>query len=355
MTKTIISSVLLVITLFLSGCVSLADTQVTPSTTLAPIIPSATVEPTNTSSPSLIPTETILPSPTATPNPWKTYSFRYFIETNDAEQFFKIWIPVPQEWNGQAIRNVQIIEIYPTLTNIIEDQNGNKIAYWNVTDKSVQEYGISFQAELSTLSYDVGASDIFLYDMEDELYVQYTQPTTQIQSNHPEIVAQAQAIIGDATNPYNQAYLIWKWVSENIATDGPSVDALTALRTKEADCSVNRLYIAMLRAVGIPARLISEIHAMPFPSAAGTYLYSFDDNTLAAHVYAEFYLPEYGWIQSDTPWEFMGNQWLRIILTKGEDIRLNADELRHHIHHMIIWRSGDDYMRGMFLEVTLLE
>ncbi len=50
-----------------------------------------------------------------------------------------------------------------------------------------------------------------------------------------------------------------------------------------------------------------------------------DENTLFMHIWSEFFIPGYGWIQSDTSagnQNFDGINDQRIILSRGEDIVL---------------------------------
>lgn len=268
-------------------------------------------------------------------------------------------MPVPQEWDGAGMRNVRVIEIYPEPTDLIGDEHGNQIAYWAITDPSITDYGVVFEADLALVDYSIDPNQINDYDTGSDLYIRYTQPSAWIQSDHPEAVTQAQEIIRGETNPYRKAQLMHSWVSHNISSANTTVDAITALRDRQANCSVNHLYIALLRALGIPARVVSEVHPVPFLDQPRSGHYAFADGTLGAHVYAEFYLPGYGWIQSDATFsylKFVGTDWRRVILVRGEDIKLGPnwhDPPLGWVHLPVAWGAyAEPYA---YLDITPVE
>lgn len=93
-----------------------------------------------------------------------------------------------------------------------------------------------------------------------EVEAAYTEPTPFIESESPEIVAQAREIVGDETDPDRQALLLVDWV-ERTLTQEPSVtipSARAVLASKRGDCNEHAVLLAALaRAVGIPARVIA--------------------------------------------------------------------------------------------------
>lgn len=183
----------------------------------------------------------------------------------------KLWMPVPREWDGIGMTDVQVQEIFPPPTDRYRDATGNEIAFWQIEDQSSREYSVVFEVSVRPIAYDIDPSNLGPYDTASELYQRYTQPSAWIQSEHPEIIAQARQIIGNETNPYQQARLLHRWVAHNIQS-GPPVDALTALRTKQGDCGPHAfLLVAMLRSLDIPARPVSglgTIYAGSFQSGS---------------------------------------------------------------------------------------
>lgn len=103
-----------------------------------------------------------------------------------------------------------------------------------------------------------------------------------IESNHPAIQRQAQALKGQ--NPFVVARDIYQWVANNLAYTGPhgkDHGAFQAFETRRGDCTdAAFLAVALCRAAGIPARCV------------GGYVCARDKNVTARefHNWAEFWI-----------------------------------------------------------------
>jgi len=115
---------------------------------------------------------------------------------------------------------------------------------------------------------------------------EYLKPEPLIQSDHPRIRAQARAIIGRELEPARAAELLLHWVADHVdktvAAHLPS--AVQVLARRRGDCNEHTvLYVALARAVGLPAR-----------AAAGLVLL---DGRFYYHAWAEVYLGD--WVAVD--------------------------------------------------------
>ncbi len=115
---------------------------------------------------------------------------------------------------------------------------------------------------------------------------EYLEPEPLIQSDNPRIRAQARAIIGREREPARAAELLLHWVADHVAqtvaTHLPS--AVEVLARRRGDCNEHTvLYVALARAVGLPAR-----------AAAGLVLL---DGRFYYHAWAEVYLGD--WVTVD--------------------------------------------------------
>lgn len=85
------------------------------------------------------------------------------------------------------------------------------------------------------------------------------RPNAWIQCEAPQIVQAAQSAVDGASDPWEQARRLERWVHDAVEEKGYSVgfaDALHVLRTKEGDCTEHAVLLAALaRAQGIPARV----------------------------------------------------------------------------------------------------
>jgi transglutaminase-like putative cysteine protease len=109
----------------------------------------------------------------------------------------------------------------------------------------------------------------------------YLQPEPLIESDAPEIRAEAEAAIRNVSGPRAQAERLTRHVNA-ILDKKPTVSLPSArevLRTKVGDCNEHTaLYVAMARAIGIPARI-----AVGLVSVRGAFYY---------HAWPEVYLVE---------------------------------------------------------------
>ena len=109
----------------------------------------------------------------------------------------------------------------------------------------------------------------------------YLRPEALIESDAPEIVAEAQAAVRNAADPRAQAERLTRHVNA-ILEKKPTVSLPSArevLRTRVGDCNEHTtLYVAMARALGIPARI-----SVGLVSVRGAFYY---------HAWPEVYLAD---------------------------------------------------------------
>jgi hypothetical protein len=214
--------------------------------------------------------------------------------------------------------------------------------------RGAKDYSVTFIIRLAPIKYVIQPDNIDEFDSSSIEFQLYTKPSARIESDNEKIIALARQIVGTETNPYRQAQLVHKWVSNNIKGPGEDYEtALTTLEKRNGACGGHSfLFVALLRSLGIPARAVSGLH-----TGYGRYFIdgSFWDRTLYTHVWSEFYLPNYGWIQSDTssgPQNFAEINEPRIVLSRGEDIELGHEFPSiavpwFHIPHVDSFIGGD--------------
>lgn len=142
--------------------------------------------------------------------------------------------------------------------------------------------------------YSVDTGEVEAYDKNSEIYRKYTGESENTVIS-PEIRQKSAEILGDETNPYLQARLIYRYIVENIRyglTPHNANDALnhpTSVFVHDegyGDCGAHAIYFtALCRAAGIPARSTGG-NELIVPGGSG-------------HIWAEYYIPGYGWIPVD--------------------------------------------------------
>lgn len=113
-------------------------------------------------------------------------------------------------------------------------------------------------------------------------------------------------IIGRIKDPVAQAKAIYDWVVDNSIYDstlppcgtGDVRRQLISGQYGGRSADINGLFVAISRAVGIPARCVYGLRVAPSRLFRSLGLAS-DDATRGQHVRAEFYIPGYGWIPVD--------------------------------------------------------
>lgn len=222
---------------------------------------------------------------------WKKGRFWYFIENIEVEDPEKseilLWVAMPMNHIGQEA----IIEyIHPDPVEIIEDHiNGNRVIFWRITelnDVTELQFYADFNVNPSEVNTDVDPQKIQPYDKKSTEYVRYTRSEPGMEIT-PEIKEKAFDIVEHESNPYLQAKKIFDWVISNMTyqtTDIESQDLKINYKKLKGDCgSFSRVFVALCRAIGIPAR---RVICRWF--------------TESGHVWAEILIPPYGWIPVDT-------------------------------------------------------
>ena len=148
-----------------------------------------------------------VPTPTPTPIPWETYLITETIRIGNGN-IGKLWMPVPRDWDGVGMTNVNVVRIAPEPHDLYQDEHGNVIAFWNAGYRDAIDYQIVFRVDLAPAAYAVVDGDVGAYDTASEEYLRYTQPSKWIQSDAEEIAQLADNIVGGEENPYRQARLV---------------------------------------------------------------------------------------------------------------------------------------------------
>jgi len=218
-----------------------------------------------------------------------------------------VYLPVPREWDSQ--KSVQIESFYPQPNSITEDPDyGNKMAYFllpsGIPSNQSREFTIQYTFTFYETHIQVDPARVGAYNASDPTYVEYSKqrPADHVESDYPTIKKAASDIVGTETNPYLKAKLIYNWVVANIRYEFPAPwGALETYQKRAGDCGMyTALFCAMAISQGIPCRAVSGLFfEPPFPRTYSSKGSPTDPGAYGCHVYAEFYLPNYGWIPAD--------------------------------------------------------
>ena len=258
---------------------------------------------------------------------YSEYEVEYYTDSTSAE---KIWMPIPKNWVGRGINELEILDIEPEPKKVYTDEHGNEIAYWENESNEEKQYEIEFEVALSNINHNISENDYDIeYDQDSSIHQKYTSATDKTQSDAFAIKEKAEEIVGNTEDPMDKAEEIVKWTAANInySDDVPydMPDALSVLKHQKGGCGAfANIFVALSRAADIPARNVSLLHN-PYYDEFQTGEHG---DAFWAHIIVEFYLQDYGWVQVDpSKTDWFGNiEEEMIILTKGNEFKLRNSE-----------------------------
>ncbi|MCL4416117.1 MAG: hypothetical protein M1365_05380 [Actinobacteria bacterium] len=177
---------------------------------------------------------------------------------------------------------------------------------------NVTMYEYSFPAiNLAGKNYDPGDEDLNIYTTDDLF----------IDSDNPIIIEAAKKTVGNETDPVKKAKKLYNYVASKVSYDfvraKENYDFMYAseiLKIGKGVCADYAiLYAALLRASGIPARVVGGIPSFSILGEKGQELD-------VGHAWTEVKLPGYGWIPIDITQEqgFMNTDYfLNLATEKG--------------------------------------
>lgn len=166
----------------------------------------------------------------------------------------RTYLPVTDE--RQTISDE--INIAPALHLTTETDGPNRLAVWSggsVGERASIRYELSVIAE--AVAYEI-SSDLEVPDGYPASIAPFLRPEEEIQVDSPEIASTLEAIGANRGTLRARVEQIYRFTSGMPQRPFKgTTDALTALRLREASCNgKSRLFVALARAAGIPARLV---------------------------------------------------------------------------------------------------
>ncbi len=214
------------------------------------------------------------------------------ITNTDAQvDLLRVWLPSVVTWDSQT--DITHIATTPNPSNVSKDeQYSNSVTFWEFHDNPGKGSSVVIKEEFNYTCYQVGnkvyPSQVGTYDKASSDYQLFTRPEKYIESDDARIKELAGQLQQGKTNSYATAGAIYDWVIDNLTYRkvGGLKGAKFALENGYGECGdYSALFTALCRAAGIPARTV-----------VGRWATSSPDDW---HVWAEFYLPGYGWLPVD--------------------------------------------------------
>lgn len=130
----------------------------------------------------------------------------------------------------------------------------------------------------------------------------FLQPTSMVQSDSAEIVSLSRELVKDARTAHEAVTAILDWVADHVkyTYNPPQYDALYTLKEGKGNCqNFAHFSMALLRAAGIPARIVGGIslrREWKVPVGDGFIVQNMGQG---GHAWIEIFAPDVGWLAYD--------------------------------------------------------
>jgi hypothetical protein len=196
-------------------------------------------------------------------------------------------------------------EVISINTNPATELNdGSAIFKWD--NPREKELRFSLKSNIRSFNKIVKVKDKVTFPLKNlpDDVKRYTKPSATIDSDDKEIVRLASELISGEDDLYVIAFKLGEWTKKNVdydlstLTESVSQKASWVLKNREGVCDeLTNLFIAMNRALGIPAKFVSGV--------AYTNSEQFEEG-FGPHGWAEIYFPDYGWVPFDVTYGEFG-------------------------------------------------
>ena len=204
--------------------------------------------------------------------------------------YLRLWAADPIERPSQRFIQYQILEP-PDYYSNQDRYNGNRIRHWilsdRLTDGGTVEVVRRFQYRAYTLEHDLNMESSGVYP-NDAFYRYYTREEPGLEQTAA-LQDSAKKIVQALDHPLAKTRAIANWLRDRAEYFYPPAErgAAAMLNTLRGDCGqYSMLFVALCRASGIPARIVSGFRIA-------------EDRSLHYHIWAESFLPDFGWVPAD--------------------------------------------------------
>ena len=185
---------------------------------------------------------------------------------------------------------------------ITKDANGVYILTENINSIAPNSsHSINVERTFTTgsIDYNIDKSQVTSNYSKLTNYTDYLKPEIGIEVNDAGIQAKAKSLTENIVNPFDKSFAIFKFVNTsmtyNLNSQYANKGALSALTYKQGVCEdYAKLFVALCRASGIPSRTVVGYRNNGLPLINNNI-----DLTSVSHMWAEVYLPGYGWVISE--------------------------------------------------------
>ena len=198
------------------------------------------------------------------------------------------------------------------------DQRGNKVikVSWQKPTATIRTV-ISLLADNKTILQEIKTSTPFPFSNVPQDVQPYLTATKQVPVTDPAIIAKAKELTAGSKTQFDAVQRILSWVIDhmNYVLTPPEYGAMYSFKTGKGNCqNYSHLSAALMRAVGIPARIVNGI------TLKQPYTVKMKNGSMTMkmaegrHSWIEVYFPDLGWVPFDPQQTqlFVSNRFIRV-------------------------------------------
>ena len=239
------------------------------------------------------------------PADWRIYEVSTTVTVKGGSGQTRLWLPLPLNQDTLFQRTLgHSWDGNPKLSTMRRLPDGDlEVFYSEWPDGSEARFQIKTLVTTADRHFDVTKRTVA---PEREDILRRNLQSSQLIPNDGLAHQLGARIVGRIKDPVAQAKAIYDWVVDNSIYDpalrgcgsGDVNQQLIRGQYGGRSADINGLFVAICRAIGIPARCVYGLRVGPSRLFSSLGL-SGDDATRAQHVRAEFYIPGFGWIPVD--------------------------------------------------------
>ncbi len=205
------------------------------------------------------------------------YAMNVSVSAASAENTLYLWmpriLPTPEQ------RTIESVSQDPA--SLLDTTAASLYSFNNLQKGGRYRISMSWMFDRYAVETQVNPLEVPPYVTTSELYTTFTAPDRLVPSASPDVMKAAAGIVGGEKNPWLKARRLYEWTVGQLTYGASAGDTLAALKTKKGNAFVfSSLYCALLRASGIPSRMVSGQPAR-------------------RHFWDEFYVETLGWVPVD--------------------------------------------------------
>jgi len=197
------------------------------------------------------------------------------------------------------------IKFTPEPVSVVDDIDkfGNRFkkARWENLNQRVN-ITISFNAHIKAELRSMDSSSPFPLNAISNDDAVFLRPTQMVQSDNEEIIALSRRLTVNARTTHDAVNAILNWVADNVkyTYNPPQYDAIHTMKTGKGNCqNFAHLSMALLRAAGIPSRIVGGISLKRQWKVPVENGYLVQDMGQGGHAWMEIFFPDLGWLSYD--------------------------------------------------------